>query len=403
MGNLSNVSFQPMLKTLFYAKEIQDEALKNHPALDLISKNTSFGGDGMKVPLSIADIKGRSASFADAQSLIGPSSYRSFFITRVNDYAVGRIDGETLETSQTNKEAFMQALEAEVKRGRNAITRSLGTALYRDNTGAIGTITAVDTTIPLTFFDVSLADGYNLELGMDLNVIDNATNTLRSGSMQITGIDRSFSATTCRVTVNALVPFSAIGDRVCCVGDFGAKLSGFQAWIPDTAAQAATTLFGVNRADDVTRLGGLRYNTNAPIEEAMQSALSIQFMAGAKPDYGFMNPLDFKDFSVSLGAKALRTEVRGKTGLGYNAIAVDSAAGTVNFVSDPDCPQGKAYLLQLNTWTLFSAGEAPHILEYGGGQILRVSNEDAVEFRMGYRAQLACSAPGYNQVVLLNP
>jgi hypothetical protein len=218
--------------------------------------------------------------------------------------------------------------------------------------------------------------------------------------MLVTGINRTFSSTLARITVNATVAGTVATDRIVCVGDFGSKTSGLADWIPD-AAPSATAFFGVNRTADVQRLGGLRTVSSAPIEEAMQDALSQQFAAGGRPDYGFINPIDMGNLINSLGAKVQRTKITGSTGVGYSAVVVDSPAGEVKMVSDVNCPRSKIYLLQMDTWTYASAGDAPHILDYGDGSSLRVGNQDAMEFRMGYRGQLMCSAPGYNQVLIL--
>ena len=70
---------------------------------------------------------------------------------------------------------------------------------------------------------------------------------------------------------------------------------------------------------------------------------------------------------------------------------------------DRNMPSQLAYLLQLNSWTLHSLGDAPMILRYGDGlEMLRVSNADAGEVRVGYYANLATNAPGWNAVVQLS-
>ncbi len=176
--------------------------------------------------------------------------------------------------------------------------------------------------------------------------------------------------------------------------------SGLADWIPDVAP-TSTPFFGVDRTLDVTRLGGLRFPTSSPIEEAIQDALAIQNSAGASPDKGFMNPVDYGNFVNALGSKVVRTKLMNDTGVGFSGVTVDSPCGQVDMVADVNCPRGKIYLLQMDTWTYASLGEAPHILDYGDGTSLRVGNQDAQEFRMGVRGQLMCSAPGYNQVVLL--
>jgi hypothetical protein len=50
----------------------------------------------------------------------------------------------------------------------------------------------------------------------------------------------------------------------------------------------------------------------------------------------------------------------------------------------------------MNTWKLSGLGQIPQILDMDGLKMLRVSNDDATEIRIGYYAQLKCHAPAYN-------
>lgn len=403
MANQTNATFAAMLKTLWFTGEIQNLALKNNPFLGMVPKKTDFYGDGLKIPLSYADLQGRSATFANAQAQSTPSKYAAFTITRApTDYAIGRVDGETLETSQSNKGAFMAALEAEIKRGRNSITRSLAVKLFRSPVGIMGrTITVAGVTN--STFTVSTADSYNIEVGMTLGAVDVDTGVgvPRSGSAIVSAIDRQTSATTATVSFTGTITSFTSLDYVFVAGDYNGAISGLAAWVPDSAP-SSTSFFGVNRTLDVTRLGGMRFTSSAPIEEAFQDALAELYLAGSSPTHAFMNPLDFKNLINALGAKVVRTKVMGTAGTGYSAVEVDSPAGTIKVLADPNCPKLHVYILQMDTWCLYSCKEAPHILEYGGGEILRMGDQDAVEFRMGYRAQLGCSAPGYNAVLILS-
>jgi hypothetical protein len=59
-------------------------------------------------------------------------------------------------------------------------------------------------------------------------------------------------------------------------------------------------------------------------------------------------------------------------------------------------------MLQMDTWSFESAGEAPGILAADGvSPILRVSNADSYEVRIGYYGQVICEAPNYNCVITL--
>ena len=70
---------------------------------------------------------------------------------------------------------------------------------------------------------------------------------------------------------------------------------------------------------------------------------------------------------------------------------------------DRNCQPLTGYLLQMDTWCLEGLGEVPQILRYGDGlEMLRVSNADAGEVRVGAYYQLRTNAPGWNAVVKLS-
>jgi hypothetical protein len=89
--------------------------------------------------------------------------------------------------------------------------------------------------------------------------------------------------------------------------------------------------------------------------------------------------------------------MKGPAEIAFRGIMVNGANSMIKVFPDRNCQPNKGYLLQMNTWTLNSLGDAPQILRYGDGlEMLRVSNADAGEVRIGYYANLATNAPGWN-------
>jgi hypothetical protein len=87
---------------------------------------------------------------------------------------------------------------------------------------------------------------------------------------------------------------------------------------------------------------------------------------------------------------------------GRPAMCGMTATGFTAGAAAPQCQAATGWLLQMNTWTLQSLGDAPQIFRYGDGlEMLRVYNADAAELRCGYYANLACNAPGWNSQVTL--
>ncbi len=145
-------SFEMALKEHYKSSTIENLVYKNRPLLAMMPKYQKFGGRVLPVPVMNANPQNRSATFTDAQKSgttssglqYQPSSIKSFLLQRERDYSIARIDGETLEASRGDANAFMQAATAEIDGAMSAIGRSLAGASYRDGTGVIGTSGTID-------------------------------------------------------------------------------------------------------------------------------------------------------------------------------------------------------------------------------------------------------------------
>ena len=109
-----------------------------------------------------------------------------------------------------------------------------------------------------------------------------------------------------------------------------------------------------------------------------------------------MNYSNFADLEKALGSKVSYVEKNIKPEIGFRGILIHGPRGPINVIPDQNCPNGVAYMIQLDVWKLYSLGKAPRILSGDGLKQLRVSDADAVEVRVGYYAQLGCRAPGWN-------
>lgn len=88
--------------------------------------------------------------------------------------------------------------------------------------------------------------------------------------------------------------------------------------------------------------------------------------------------------------------------IGFRGILINGPRGPIRVVPDQNCPSDRAFMLQMDRWKLYSLGKAPKLLESDGMKMLRESNADAVEVRVGYYAQLGCDAPGFNVNIQLS-
>jgi hypothetical protein len=138
-----------------------------------------------------------------------------------------------------------------------------------------------------------------------------------------------------------------------------------------------------------------------PIEEALIAAASRVAREGGRPDHCFMNYSEYADLEKALGSKVQYVDLKVNADIGFRGIVVNGPRGPIKCIPDQNCPGGRAFMLQLNVWKLYSLGKAPKILDTDGLKMLRESSADAVEVRVGYYAQLGSRAPGWNANVKL--
>jgi hypothetical protein len=399
---LDLTSFAPALKQYYTKGFMENLVYKNNPALALLPKYEDFVGSNMPVPLTYANPMNRSASFANAVAGTGSSALKAFTITRSKDYSIAQVDNETLEASANDRGAFMKAATQEINGAMQAATRSLATASFRDGSGAIGRINATVAGTTLTL--ATLQDIVNFEVGMKIQFSSAATvATIRDAgeALTVTAINRSAGSMTVSANLNTISGITA-NDYINAQGDLESKVKGFEAWLP--ASVTATAFFGVDRTSDETRLAGIKYDGSAqPIEEALVDGLSLVEREGGSPDYCFMSFANLSNLKKALGSKVQYVDVEAGTEakISFKGVMIDGNKKPVICIADQNCPAAVAYLIQMDTWGLYSLGSAPKILDSDGNKLLRQSSADGVEIRVGYYAQMACSAPGFNGRITL--
>lgn len=406
MSFLNLSAMNAALKELYDGQVVENLVYSDNPFLAMVGKKTDFGGKYKPIPIITGVSQGRSATFSNAQGNQTAVSIQSFLLNRASDYSIASIDNQTMLASRTDKMSFLEGAKLVIDGAMRSITNSLASALFRSGTGSIGRVgTIVSGVITLT----NPADVVQFEVNQTLQANATDGGSPRAALGYVVAVNRS--AGTVTVSATALggspgTPASWTGnDYLLVQGDNNAKIKGLAAWLPDVAPTSGDNFFGVDRSQDVTRLAGIRYpnGVSQSIEEALIDSSSLLAREGGKPDVCITNFASYAALEKSLGSKVQYVDMKGPAEIAFRGIMVNGANSMIKVFPDRNCPAQKAYLLQMNTWTLNSLGDAPQILRYGDGlEMLRVSNADAGEVRIGYYANLATNAPGYNAVVSLS-
>lgn len=402
---LNLTAMNAALKELYDGQVVENLVYSDNPFLAMVPKLTDFGGKYRPIPIITGVSQGRSSTFSNAQSNQSPVQIQSFLLTRQSDYSLATIDNQTMLASRTDKMSFLEGAKLVIDGAFRSITNSLASALFRSGTGSIGRVSSITSgVITLT----NAADVVQFEVNQVLQANSTDGGSPRAALGYVIAVDRTAGTVTVASSGlggTAATPSGWVGnDYLLVQGDNNAKIKGLAAWLPDTAPTAGDNYFGVDRSQDVTRLAGIRYNGAAQsIEECLIDASSLLAREGGKPSVCITNFASYAALEKSLGSKVQYVDMKGPAEIAFRGIMVNGANSMIKVFPDRNCPALKGYLLQMDTWKLCSLGDAPQVLRYGDGlEMLRVSNADAGEVRIGYYANLACNAPGYNATLTLS-
>jgi hypothetical protein len=400
MAALDTTAFAAALKTKYPAQRMRWMAYKKHPFLALVPKDEKFGGKNKSIGVRYGTPQGASATFATAQANKLGSKMAEYLITRVNYYALASITGEVMEASQGDANALLDASKFEIEGAMQTASRTLALALYRNGGGCRGKLDGACNVATDTIVLASVSDVVNWEVGMKLcsSATDGTSGAVRAGTCTVKAIDRDTGTITLTAAMTNGIGAAANTDYLFQEGDFGLYVSGVDAWNP-TTAPGATAFYTVDRSIDVVRLGGLRVTAvGATMEEKLINAVARSAREGAEISHIFMNPLKRADLVKGLGSKIQYNRIESDVaGIGFKSVEIETETGPAQVISDPDCPYTHCRGLQLDTWELCSLGQAPKFINMKGQDDLIVeASADAMEIRVGYRAQLGCYAPGWN-------
>jgi len=392
------------LKEHYKPQRIKEMVYKQQPLLALMPKYTKFGGENMPIPIVTAGPQRRSVNFSTAKANTSTSTVKQFLLTRAKDYSFASIEHEAIKASRSDADAFLRYATMEIDGAIHSLKRSIAVAMYRDQTGSIGNVGSISTGV------ITLAnpeEAANFEVGMVVEAYDELSTVVTESKYQkpdsgdqhnadltVTAVDRSAGTVTVSGTSSAV----AAGDALVQKGDLNSKIHGLEAWCPGILDSFNATIFGTDRTSDTTRLGGCRSDGSAkPIEEALVDGLSLAARNGGGPTHVFMDFASYANLEKALGSKVVYSVAQAAdASVGFQTIKLHGPSGTVDIVPDINCQPNVAWALQLDTWSLNSLDEAPHILDLDGNSMLREASADAYEVRVGFYGNVACVAPGWN-------
>lgn len=383
---LSWSGFSDVAKELYPDGIDEELCMKSHPLLSMVQHRTDFYHRYLHIPIRYK-LAGVGASHTAAKSVTNESagSYDAFQVTRINDYAFWRIAGEVVDAAKAGNDAvFIDSLKSEMDGCLENMGNKLGKEIYRGTSGSRAQVGS-GTSSPITLKNIE--DIYYFEVGQVITANDtDDTTSPRSGTGTITAINEDTGVITYSGTITSL----AVDDYLFVEGDEGAAAAGLSAWCP-SSAPGATAFYGVDRSSNTTRLGGIRFDASAyAMEEVLIRARARAARSAHKPDYYFCNPTDLADFEVAKEGSKQLVSAR-EYSFGIESVR----AYGVDLVSDPDCPPGVMYALDMSAFGWASMGECPRLFNGDGLDFIRTgAGVDQYEGQMVARHNFYSDAPG---------
>lgn len=428
--------YQDFLKRRYTNKKLIDQMVRKSKTWGLIDKDQGFGGDGYTdVPMILDGGQGVGGCFRAAQQNKTGGFSKRISVPRRLMYGLFSVTGEVIRASAKKDLAFLSARARNVDGILKSLTRESAIHFFRDGTGVRGRLAAgvdVSSSAALALADPNDARFFSVGMAISLTAnktayrnptTDDAGNT-RGAVAYVIAVSEEAGTITVSATrggaaaaINGSIAAAAASDYIVRDGDLNAVFHGLAAYIPDTAPTSGDSFMGIDRSSDPRKLAGLRYGTTgSPV--TFSAANVVNFIGKlqaieSEVDVIACSPNKFSSLENELGAKKeyetlVPKGYRGSNGeaesyadMGFNGLVVKGPEGDVAVISDPFCPDNRAYGLQSDTWEFSTDGMFPALLAEDGNEILREATADAYEGRFGGYGNLICHAPGLNGVMIL--
>lgn len=417
---LDPTSFDPIFKIHYAPGNVENILFDDAPAFSLIKKEgrkTRAGGKLWYQPVQTGLPNQGSAVLATANAATDNETRSDAFeVPRAKHYRVAKIDNETIEaSSQGDEDSFQSALD-EIDRCIKAEANWANFRIYRSKGGAIGQIPTGASVATTSLFVVDQASIWAASKNdvLEISVTDGNSGAIRVGSVKVAGVVHAVAggqaSWTLTGVVTAGVAAAAALDFIFMKGDFGLCPAGFADYVPDTAAEAITTLYAFDRSAD-NRLGGIRVDgTGMSISDLLTDMVFAHISAAQMPGTRvlFAHPFTIGTLTKQQDVKTVYMAPAGFSGSDRNgaimikAYLINIAGVEVNIVMDRMCPVKRLYLINLKGWTMFHANTRFPAFLTERVSILKISETaDAVECRVGGYLNNCTKTPHANVVGLV--
>ena len=386
----------------FYSPDVTINTVSKKASrlLNLIKHHTDGAGDSYNFLTVVGDNPSGSATFANAQSKgqTAQSSGFQFKVDWYDDYQVPSVSNGQIARTRNQKGGWLPVLRHETDSSLRYSAHRRSVALYTTGYGELATMTnapAASTTITLGNPRTGAVDrsmAYRFVKGMALVFSASiSANALRAGqTANVAKVNYSAGTIDLDVNTNAVTGLAqndvifTLGDRQDSVTPSRLRPAGLPFWVPTTAPSPGENAYGVDRTSNSFLYGWIidGTTTGKTLAQCFVEAANLCSTVGHADRLVAVCSTDkFIELSASQENKQY-TMITGRGGTGYKALLIYADGVELPVISDMYCPNSEAYVLDPKAIDHPSMGEAPHIHDLDGNDVLRQSADAGIEVRI---------------------
>lgn len=338
MATTSTTTADFIFKTKY--QDLVHEEERRHPTLNSTKKVGGMANHNVYA-VQYGDGQGAGGVFATAQANVSAVKGVQFDMRPKIDYRVAQIDGPSLQLAMGDPNAFEELVVTELKGSLNGFNNDLGLFLFGDGTGTRGRRASASTNV-ITLEDPKTARNFHVSMTIKAGT---STTSLRAGSTTVDAVD--YDAGTITLASAAGITSFADNDYLFREGETGNTMpEGYASLVPLTAPVYLTDSFrGSDRGKNASLLAGSRIaaDGSTPEELALRLASAI-FDAGGISDTWVLSPTQAQAVCNRGSAKITYPNGGDVMNFGFTGAVLQSPAGKLKLISDPDCPNNRGYV-----------------------------------------------------------
>ena len=406
-------AFGPAIKRSFAKGMVPEQYYQGNVALDLFP-HVRIVGEPHVWAVETDYSPARSSAYEDAEGNAGAPEVNRFEAKLATNYAFAKVTGPESEAANDNAGSFLPTIQTRIKSAKDSVARSNNWQCYGNVDGNIGQLASVPANglVGAAFFTLKEKEGFisRFSKGIKLVVFNDLSGgtarlnkTAGVSEFTVTKIDRGTGVITIAEEIESGKTLDA-DDYIFVKGDRGGTIAGLEAINPVSAVTAATSLHGLDRSSDITRLSGHRKVAgNASPEQEINSFLADVHAEGGAFSHCIGHSTTIMNIINSVDSKYIGDlkddDLKyGKTGIMWRSPGM----GMIKFYADQDLPGSLLRFFMKGSIELIHYGPALiRILDLDGNMWRAVSLEDAYGLRVGSYFQMKSENPNNTGVLVI--